>query len=150
MVKRIVVLGAGISGVGAAVLAKKKGFEVFVSDKGKITEDNKKVLLNNEIDWEENNHTFDKILNADEVIKSPGIPDSIELIMNLKNAKTPLISEVEFAFRYTKAKIAAITGSNGKTTTTLLLGHVLKNAGYDVLVAGNVVVVFDVFFFVSD
>ena len=138
MVKRIVVLGAGISGVGAAVLAKKKGFEVFVSDKGKITEDNKKVLLNNEIDWEENNHTFDKILNADEVIKSPGIPDSIELIQNLKNAKIPLISEVEFAFRYTKAKIAAITGSNGKTTTTLLLGHVLKNAGYDVLVAGNV------------
>ena len=138
MAKRIVVLGAGISGVGAAVLAKKKGFEVFVSDKGKITEDNKKVLLINEIDWEENNHTFDKILNADEVIKSPGIPDSIELIQNLKNAKIPLISEVEFAFRYTKAKIAAITGSNGKTTTTLLLGHVLKNAGYDVLVAGNV------------
>ena len=142
MVKRIVVLGAGISGVGAAVLAKKKGFEVFVSDKGKITEDNKKVLLNNEIDWEENNHTFDKILNADEVIKSPGIPDSFELIQNLKNAKTPLISEVEFAFRYTKAKIAAITGSNGKTTTSLLLGHVLKNAGYDVLVAGNVGVSF--------
>jgi len=138
MAKRIVVLGAGISGVGAAVLAKKKGFEVFVSDKGKITKDNKKVLLNNEIDWEENNHTFDKILNADEVIKSPGIPDSVELIQNLKNAKIPLISEVEFAFRYTKAKIAAITGSNGKTTTTLLLGHVLKNAGYDVLVAGNV------------
>ena len=138
MAKRIVVLGAGISGVGAAVLAKKKGFEVFVSDKGKITEDNKKVLLNNEVDWEENNHTFDKILNADEVIKSPGIPDSVELIQNLKNAKIPLISEVEFAFRYTKAKIAAITGSNGKTTTTLLLGHVLKNAGYDVLVAGNV------------
>ena len=138
MAKRIVVLGAGISGVGAAVLAKKKGFEVFVSDKGKITEDNKKVLLINEIDWEENNHTFDKILNADEVIKSPGIPDSVELIQNLKNAKIPLISEVEFAFRYTKAKIAAITGSNGKTTTTLLLGHVLKNAGYDVLVAGNV------------
>ena len=142
MVKRIVVLGAGISGVGAAVLAKKKGFEVFVSDKGKITEDNKKVLLNNEIDWEENNHTFDKILNADEVIKSPGIPDSFKLIQNLKNAKTPLISEVEFAFRYTKAKIAAITGSNGKTTTSLLLGHVLKNAGYDVLVAGNVGVSF--------
>ena len=138
MVKRIVVLGAGISGVGAAVLAKKKGFEVFISDKGKITEDNKKVLLNNDIDWEENNHTFDKILNADEVIKSPGIPDSVELIQNLKNAKIPLISEVEFAFRYTKAKITAITGSNGKTTTTLLLGHVLKNAGYDVLVAGNI------------
>ena len=138
MVKRMVVLGAGISGVGAAVLAKKKGFEVFISDKGKITENNKKVLLNNKIEWEENNHTFDKILNADEVIKSPGMPDSVELIQNLKNAKIPLISEVEFAFRYTKAKIAAITGSNGKTTTTLLLGHVLKNAGYDVLVAGNV------------
>ena len=138
MVKRIVVLGAGISGVGAAVLAQKKGYKVFVSDKGKITEDNKKVLLNNEIDWEENNHTLDKIINADEVIKSPGIPDSVELIQNLKNAKIPLISEVEFAFRYTKAKIAAITGSNGKTTTTLLLGHVLKNAGYDVLVAGNI------------
>ena len=138
MAKRMVVLGAGISGVGAAVLAKKKGFEVFISDKGKITENNKKVLLNNKIDWEENNHTFDKILNADEVIKSPGIPDSVELIQNLKNANIPLISEVEFAFRYTKAKIAAITGSNGKTTTTLLLGHVLKNAGYDVLVAGNI------------
>ena len=124
MAKRIVVLGAGISGVGAAVLAKKKGFEVFVSDKGKITEDNKKVLLNNEIDWEEKNHTFDKILNADEVIKSPGIPDSVELIQNLKKAKIPLISEVEFAFRYTKAKIAAITGSNGKTTTTKIISKI--------------------------
>ena len=138
MSKRIVVLGAGISGVGAAVLAKKKGFEVFVSDKGKITDDNKKVLLNNEIDWEEGKHTLDKILNADEVVKSPGIADKVELIQKLKFQSIPVISEVEFAFRYTKAKIAAITGSNGKTTTTLLLGHVLKNAGYDVLVAGNV------------
>ncbi|MDA1009278.1 MAG: Mur ligase family protein, partial [Bacteroidetes bacterium] len=138
MSKRIVVLGAGISGVGAAVLAKKKGFEVFVSDKGKITDDNKKVLLNNEIDWEEGKHTLDKILIADEVIKSPGIADKVELIQKLKFQNIPVISEVEFAFRYTKAKIAAITGSNGKTTTTLLLGHVLKNAGYDVLVAGNV------------
>ena len=138
MSKRIVVLGAGISGVGAAVLAKKKGFDVFVSDKGKITDDNKKVLLNNEIDWEEGKHTLDKILNADEVVKSPGIADKVELIQKLKFQSIPVISEVEFAFRYTKAKIAAITGSNGKTTTTLLLGHVLKNAGYDVLVAGNV------------
>ena len=138
MSKRIVVLGAGISGVGAAVLAKKKGFEVFVSDKGKISDDNKKVLLNNEIDWEEGKHTLDKILIADEVIKSPGIADKVELIQKLKFQNIPVISEVEFAFRYTKAKIAAITGSNGKTTTTLLLGHVLKNAGYDVLVAGNV------------
>ena len=138
MAKRIVVLGAGISGVGAAVLAKKKGFEVFVSDKGIITDENKTVLLNNEIEWEESNHTLDKILNANEVIKSPGIPDTVDLIQKLKQKSIPVISEVEFAFRYTKAKIAAITGSNGKTTTTLLLGHVLKNAGYDVLVAGNI------------
>jgi UDP-N-acetylmuramoylalanine--D-glutamate ligase len=138
MSKRIVVLGAGISGLGAAVLAKKKGFDVFVSDIGKITDDNKKVLLNNEIDWEEGKHTVDKILNADEVIKSPGIADRVKLIQKLDLQNIPVISEVEFAFRYTKAKVAAITGSNGKTTTTLLLGYVLKNAGYDVLIAGNV------------
>ncbi len=138
MDKRIVVLGAGISGVGAAVLAKKKGFDVFVSDNGKITNENKKVLLNNRIDWEEGQHKIDKILNANEVIKSPGIPDEVELIQKLYEQNVKVISEVEFAFRYTKAKIAAITGSNGKTTTTLLLGHMLKNAGYDVLVAGNI------------
>lgn len=138
MVKRIVVLGAGISGIGAAVLAKQKGFDVFVSDKGIITDDNKAVLLNNEIEWEEGNHTYEQILNADEVIKSPGIPDSVEVVQQLVAQEISVISEVEFAFRYTKAKIAAITGSNGKTTTTLLLGHVLKSAGYDVLIAGNV------------
>jgi len=138
MAKRIVVLGAGISGVGAAVLAKQKGFDVFVSDKGTITDENKVVLLNNEIEWEEQKHTLEYILNADEVIKSPGIPDGVDLIQQLVTKKIPVISEVEFAFRYTKAKIAAITGSNGKTTTTLLLGHVLKSAGYDVLIAGNV------------
>ncbi len=138
MTKRIVVLGAGISGVGAAVLAKKKGFDVFVSDKGIITDDNKEVLLNNKIEWEEGRHTPELIFNADEVIKSPGIPDKVALVQALVKRNVPVISEVEFAFRYTKAKIAAITGSNGKTTTTLLLGHVLKNAGYDVLVAGNV------------
>ena len=138
MSKKIVVLGAGISGVGAAVLAKKKGVDVFVSDIEKITDDNKKVLLNNEINWEEGKHTLEKVLNADEVIKSPGIPDKLDLIQQLIAKEIPVISEVEFAFRYTKAKIAAITGSNGKTTTALLLGHMLKNAGYDVLVAGNV------------
>ena len=138
MAKRIVVLGAGISGVGAAVLAKQKGFDVFVSDKGIITDDNKAVLLNNEIEWEEGKHASEQILNADEVIKSPGIPDTVDLIQQLITKNIPVISEVEFAFRYTKAKIAAITGSNGKTTTTLLLGHVLKSAGLDVLVAGNV------------
>ena len=138
MEKRIVVLGAGISGVGAAVLAKKIGFDVFVSDKGTITDENKVVLLNNEIEWEEQKHSSAKILNADEVIKSPGIPDNVDLIQQLIAKEIPVISEIEFAFRYTKAKIAAITGSNGKTTTTLLLGHVLKSAGYDVLVAGNI------------
>lgn len=138
MAKRIVVLGAGISGVGAAVLAKQKGFDVFVSDKGTITDENKAALLNNEIEWEEQKHTLEHILNADEVIKSPGIPDGIDLIQQLITKEIPVISEVEFAFRYTKAKITAITGSNGKTTTTLLLGHVLKSAGYDVLIAGNV------------
>ena len=138
MAKRIVVLGAGISGIGAAVLAKKKGFDVFVSDKGTITDENKAVLLNNEIDWEEGKHTCEQILNADQVIKSPGIPDGVDLIQQLITKEIPVLSEVEFAFRYTKAKIAAITGSNGKTTTTLLLGHVLKSAGYDVLIAGNV------------
>lgn len=138
MAKRIVVLGAGISGIGAAVLAKKKGFEVFVSDKGIITDANKAVLLNNEIEWEEGKHTYEEILNADEVIKSPGILYKNDLIQQLMAHDIPVLSEVEFAFRYTKAKIAAITGSNGKTTTTLLLGHVLKSAGLDVLVAGNV------------
>ena len=138
MGKRIAVLGAGISGVGAAVLAKQRGFDVFVSDKGIITDDNKAVLLNNEIEWEEGKHTYEQILNADEVIKSPGIPDKVDLIQQLIAKEILVISEVEFAFRYTNAKIAAITGSNGKTTTTLLLGHVLRSAGLDVLVAGNV------------
>ena len=135
---RVVVLGAGISGVGAAILAKKKGFDVFVSDKGIITDENKAVLLNSEIEWEEGKHTLEKILNADEVVKSPGIPDKVDVVQQLLERNIPVISEVEFAFRYTRAKIAAITGSNGKTTTTLLLGHVLKSAGYDVLIAGNV------------
>ena len=138
MAKRIVVLGAGISGIGAAVLAKQKGFDVFVSDKGIIKDDNKAVLLNNEIEWEEGKHASEQILNADEVIKSPGIPDTVDIIQQLAVKNIPIISEVEFAFRYTRAKIAAVTGSNGKTTTTLLLGHVLKSAGLDVLVAGNV------------
>ena len=138
MKKRIVVLGAGISGVGAAVLAKKKGFEVFVSDKGVILDKNKEVLLNNDIEWEEQKHSSIRILNADEVIKSPGIPNNIDLIRRLIDKDVSVISEVEFAFRYTNARIAAITGSNGKTTTSLLLGHVLKRAGYDVLIAGNI------------
>ena len=134
--KKLVVLGAGESGIGVALLAKKNNYDVFVSDIGIITE--KTVLSNNEIRWEEGIHTKHEILSATEVVKSPGIPDSIELIQNLKSKGIPVISEVEFAFRYTKAKIIAITGTNGKTTTTLLIGHILKRAGNDVLVAGNI------------
>ena len=138
MGKKIAVLGAGESGVGAALLAKKKGLAVFVSDSGSIKNKDKKVLSNHEIKWEEGKHSLEKILSADEVVKSPGIPDDIELIASIKSSGKSVISEVEFAFRYTNAKVLAITGSNGKTTTTLLLGHILKKAGLDVLVAGNV------------
>ena len=136
MNKKLVVLGGGESGVGAALLAKKNGYKVFVSDKGIISD--KKVLTNNDIKWEEGTHTLGEILSANEVVKSPGIPDSIELIRKIIEKGIPIISEVEFAFRYTNAKIIAITGSNGKTTTTLLMAHILKNAGYDVLLAGNI------------
>jgi len=138
MARKVVVLGTGVSGLGAAVLAKKKGFDVFVSDKGKISDDSKKVLLNNDINWEEGRHTLEQIIIADEVIKSPGIADTVPLIEKLNLNNVPVISEIEFASRYTNAKIIAITGSNGKTTTTLLLGNILKNAGYSVLVAGNI------------
>ena len=138
MAKKIVILGAGESGVGAAILAEKKGLNVFVSDSGKIENKNKKALSNNEIKWEEGRHSLQKIFQCDEVIKSPGIPDSTEVIQQLKKEGIPVISEVEFAFRYTKARVVAITGSNGKTTTTLLVGDILKKAGLDVLVAGNI------------
>tara|TARA_B100001758_G_scaffold247950_1_gene268958 strand:- start:24763 stop:26082 length:1320 start_codon:yes stop_codon:yes gene_type:complete len=138
MNKSIVVLGAGISGLGAAVLAKQKGFNVFVSDNGVITNENKAIFLNNKIEWEEGTHTIQKILNADEIIKSPGISDENEIIKEIYKKEIPIISEIEFAFRYTQARIVAVTGSNGKTTTTLLLGQILKNANYDVLIAGNV------------
>ena len=134
--KKLIVLGGGESGVGAALLAKKNGYDVFVTDKGTISD--KEVLTNNEIKWEEGNHSLSEILSADEVVKSPGIPDTIKLISDIKDSGIPIISEVEFAYRYTNAKIVAITGSNGKTTTTLLVGHILEKAGYDVLVAGNV------------
>ncbi len=132
------VLGAGESGMGAAILAKKKGLKVFVSEKGAITKENKKVLSNDEIDWEEKGHSMQRILLADEIIKSPGIPDDSTLMQEIIKQSINVISEVEFASRFTAAKIVAITGSNGKTTTTLLIGHILKKAGYDVLVAGNI------------
>ncbi len=138
MKKRIIILGAGESGAGAAVLATKHGFEVFVSDAGKIKEKFKDVLLHHEIPFEEGKHSGNKILKADMVIKSPGIPDKAEMIVQLNANKIPVISEIEFASRFTKAKKICITGSNGKTTTTLLIHHILKNAGLNVGLAGNV------------
>lgn len=136
--KNIVILGAGESGAGAAVLAKKQGYNVFVSDKSKIADKYKKQLIENAVEWEEGTHTLEKILKAHEVIKSPGIPDAIDLIKLLHENNIPVISEIEFASRYTNAKIIGITGSNGKTTTTLLTYHTLKKAGLNVGLAGNV------------
>ena len=136
--KRIVVLGAGESGAGAAVLAKAKGYDVFVSDMSKIKDKYKDQLNQHEIVWEEGHHTEELILNADEVIKSPGIPKNAPMIVKLKEKGTPVISEIEFAGRYTDAKMICITGSNGKTTTTSLIYHILKNAGYNVGLAGNI------------
>ncbi|QXP73485.1 UDP-N-acetylmuramoyl-L-alanine--D-glutamate ligase [Tenacibaculum sp. AHE15PA] len=136
--KRLVVLGGGESGVGTALLGKEKGFEVFVSDKGCIAERYKKVLLHNSIDFEENKHTESKIFNADVVMKSPGIPDGVKLVQELISKGIKVISEIEFAAEFTNAKIIGITGSNGKTTTTLLAGHVLKRAGLNVGVGGNI------------
>ena len=135
---KIVILGAGESGVGAAILAQKKGFKVFVSDKGEIKEEYKEVLSHNEIDWEEGSHTLSKIMDADEVIKSPGIPDTIQLIASLREKGVSVISEIEFAARYTDAKLICITGSNGKTTTALMTYHIMSNAGLNVAVAGNI------------
>jgi UDP-N-acetylmuramoylalanine--D-glutamate ligase len=136
--KRIVILGGGESGVGAALLAKAKGLEVFLSDKSPLAESYKKTLMEHEIDFEEGQHSEDKILNANEIVKSPGIPDKVDLIKKIKSLGIPIISEIELAARYTKAKLIAITGSNGKTTTTLLVYHILKNAGLNVGLAGNV------------
>ena len=138
MNNRIVILGSGESGVGAALLAKAKGFDVFVSDKGEIKENYKNELIENQIAFEEGMHTELLILNATEVIKSPGIPDKVELIKKIKSLNIPVISEIEFAGRYTNAKKICITGSNGKTTTTLLTYHILNKAGYHVGLGGNV------------
>jgi len=136
--KKIVILGGGESGAGAAVLAKKQGFDVFLSDLSEIKPEYKVLLDNHEIVWEEKQHTELIILNADEIVKSPGIPDKAPLIKKLHALGTPIISEIEFAGRYTKAKMICITGSNGKTTTTMLVYHILKNAGLNVGLAGNV------------
>lgn len=135
---KIVVLGGGESGVGAAILAKKKGMGVFLSDFGKITDKYKDLLDKYQIEWEEGTHTFEKVLAADIVVKSPGIPDKIEVIKLLMEKKIPVISEIEFAYKFAKNHSIGITGSNGKTTTTMLTYHLLKSEGLDVGLAGNI------------
>ena len=136
--RRLVVLGAGESGAGAAVLAKVKGLDTFVSDQGRIKDKYKTLLDQYGIPWEEGQHTKEKILNADEVVKSPGIPNDAPLVLKLKEQGTPIISEIEFAGRYTDAKMICVTGSNGKTTTTSLIYHIFKSAGMNVGLAGNI------------
>ena len=136
--KRIVVLGAAESGVGAAVLAKKEGFDVFVSDMSKIKDKYKQMLDERGISWEEGQHTEELILNASEIVKSPGIPETAPMVAKAIQAGIPIISEIEFAGRYSKSKMICITGSNGKTTTTSLIYHIFKAAGYDAGLAGNI------------
>lgn len=136
--KRLVVLGGGESGVGAAILGKDKGMEVFLSDMGAIPEKYRSILDAERIDWEEGGHTLDRILQADEVVKSPGIPPTAPVMRRIAERGIPVISEIELAGRYTDAKMVCITGSNGKTTTTMLTYHILRNAGLNVGLAGNV------------
>jgi len=135
---RLVILGGGESGVGTAILGKKKGYEVFVSDFGKIKESYKEVLIINGIAWEEEQHTEELILNADVVMKSPGIPEKSPIVKKLFAAGIKVISEIEFAKPYTEALTIGITGSNGKTTTTMLTHHLLKSAGLNVGLGGNI------------
>ncbi len=135
---RLVILGAGESGTGTAILARKKGWEVFVSDLKPIKKHYKNALLHNDISWEEGKHSESQILKSDEVMKSPGIPDWVPVVKAIRDKGIPVVSEIEFAGRYTNAKTICITGSNGKTTTTLLTGHILQKAGLNVGIAGNV------------
>ena len=138
MKQRLVILGGGESGVGTAILGKKEEFEVFVSDFGKIKEKYKQVLINNEIEWEEEGHSEEKILSADVVMKSPGIPDKAPIIKKLHEKGVKVISEIEFAAKFTKATIVGITGSNGKTTTASLTYELLKNGGLNLALGGNI------------
>ncbi|WBL21803.1 UDP-N-acetylmuramoyl-L-alanine--D-glutamate ligase [Zunongwangia sp. HRR-M8] len=138
MNKKIVILGGGESGIGTAILAKKEGYKIWLSDKGKIKEKYKKVLEHLDIDWEEEMHTEAQIFDADVVMKSPGIPDTVPMIKALREKGIPVISEIEFAAEYTNAIIIGITGSNGKTTTTKFANHLLKDGGLKVGMAGNV------------
>ena len=135
---RLVILGGGESGVGTAILGLQKGFEVFVSDNGKIKEKYKDVLEHIGINWEEEKHSEEKILDANMVMKSPGIPDTVPLVVRLREKGIPVISEIEFVSKYTDAKVIGITGSNGKTTTTMLTNHIIRQAGVNVGMAGNI------------
>ena len=135
---KIAILGAGESGAGAAVLAKKEGYEVFVSDSSAIRPKYKDMLNSHSIAWEEGGHTEENILNAEELIKSPGVPDTAPMVVKAKAAGIHIISEIEFAGRYTNSTMICITGSNGKTTTTSLIYHIFKDAGYDAGLAGNI------------
>jgi len=135
---RLVILGGGESGVGTAILGKQKGYDVFVSDFGKIKDNYKEVLLLNDIKFEDQKHTTELILNANLVMKSPGIPDNVEIVKQLHQKSIPVISEIEFAAKYTNAITIGITGTNGKTTTTMLTYHLLKSAGLNVGLAGNI------------
>jgi UDP-N-acetylmuramoylalanine--D-glutamate ligase len=136
--QRLVILGGGESGVGTAILGKRKGYDVFVSDYGKIKDNYKEVLTINGIKWEEETHTENKILNADIVMKSPGIPDKSGIVKKIKENNIRIVSEIEFAGSFTNAKTIGITGSNGKTTTTMLTYHLLKSAGLNVGLGGNI------------
>lgn len=135
---KLAVLGAAESGVGAAILAQQKGYDVFVSDMGTIRPHYKEMLDAHGLAWEEGHHTPERLLDADEVVKSPGIPDTAPMVVALREKNIPIISELEFAARYTQAKMLCITGSNGKTTTTSLIFHILESAGYNVGLAGNI------------
>lgn len=135
--KRLVILGGGESGIGTALLGKAKGYEVFVSDKGKIKENYKQVLIHNEIEWEDEMHTESKILNGDIVMKSPGIPDRVDLVRRIRKQGISVVSEIEFASKFTDATLVGITGSNGKTTTATLTHHILKQT-LNVGLAGNI------------
>ena len=138
MKDRIVIIGGGESGVGAAYLANKKGYEVFLSDYKKIEEKYRNILLENEIDFEEGGHSLEKFYKANEIIKSPGISEESELISKIKLKNIPIVSEIEFAFRFTSSIIISVTGSNGKTTTSSLIYHILKKSGLNVGLAGNI------------
>lgn len=136
--EKLLILGAGESGVGAALLALKKGYQVLVSDNSNIHKKYKQVLLNNNISFEENSHALAELFKADLVVKSPGIPDQVLIVENFKKRGVPVISEIEFASKYTEGEIVGVTGSNGKTTTTMLINHILKKANLNVGMGGNI------------